>query len=199
MSQPVVLKSNPHGINLILDDRIPFQELLDEILHKFKESDKFFKNARIALALCILDNNSLRDEICARKIQEFDESQSGRTGEFYKGTLRSGQVIECKTSIVVLGDVNPGAKNIAKGNIVVLGSLRGNAYAGAAGDEHTFVAALDMDPVQIKIGNVIGRSSDRGPLSAIKNRRKTLEPQVAVVMDDSILIEPITSGLLMNI
>ena len=25
MSQPVVLKSNPHGINLILDDRIPFQ------------------------------------------------------------------------------------------------------------------------------------------------------------------------------
>jgi len=137
MSQPVVLKSNPHGINLILDDRIPFQELLDEILHKFKESDKFFKNARIALSfegrelsqeeelaivdlisrntsidvVCILDNNSLRDEICARKIQEFDESQSGRTGEFYKGTLRSGQVIECKTSIVVLGDVNPGAKN----------------------------------------------------------------------------------------
>ena len=50
MSQPVVLKSNPHGINLILDDRIPFQELLDEILHKFKESDKFFKNARIALS-----------------------------------------------------------------------------------------------------------------------------------------------------
>ena len=225
MSQPVVLKSNPHGINLILDDRIPFQELLDEILHKFKESDKFFKNARIALSfegrklsqeeelaivdlisrntsidvVCILDNNSLRDEICARKIQEFDESQSGRTGEFYKGTLRSGQVIECKTSIVILGDVNPGAKIIAKGNIVVLGSLRGNAYAGAAGDEHTFVAALDMDPVQIKIGNVIGRSSDRGPLSVIKNRRKTLEPQVAVVMDDSILIEPITSGLLMNI
>lgn len=86
MSQPVVLKSNPHGINLILDDRIPFQELLDEILHKFKESDKFFKNARIALSfegrelsqeeelaivdlisrntsidvVCILDNNSLR-------------------------------------------------------------------------------------------------------------------------------------------
>ena len=40
MSQPVVLKSNPHGINLILDDRIPFQELLDEILHKFKDSLK---------------------------------------------------------------------------------------------------------------------------------------------------------------
>lgn len=49
MSQPVVLKSNPHGINLILDDRIPFQELLDEILHKFKESDKFFKKCQNCL------------------------------------------------------------------------------------------------------------------------------------------------------
>ncbi|MFR3190203.1 MAG: septum site-determining protein MinC [Roseburia sp.] len=71
----------------------------------------------------------------------------------------------------------------------VLGSLRGNAYAGAAGDEHTFVAALDMDPVQIKIGNVIGRSSDRGPLSAIKNKRGLFRAAVAVVMDDSILIQ----------
>ena len=183
MSQPVVLKSNPHGINLILDDRIPFQELLDEILHKFKESDKFFKNARIALSFE------------GRELSQEEE-------------LAIVDLISRNTSIDVvcildnnslLGDVNPGAKIIAKGNIVVLGSLRGNAYAGAAGDEHTFVAALDMDPVQIKIGNVIGRSSDRGPLSAIKNRRKTLEPQVAVVMDDSILIEPITSGLLMNI
>ena len=63
---------------------------------------------------------------------------------------------------MIIGDVNPGAKIIAKGNIVILGSLKGNAYAGAAGDESCFVTALDMDPVQIKIGNVIGRSADRG-------------------------------------
>ncbi|MDE7061623.1 MAG: septum site-determining protein MinC, partial [Lachnospiraceae bacterium] len=103
------------------------------------------------------------------------------------------------TSLIILGDVNPGAKVIAKGNIVVLGSLKGNAYAGAAGNPHAFVAALDMDPVQIKIGNVIGRSSDCGPLSAIKNRKRSMEPQIAVVEEDSILIEPITKGLLNNI
>lgn len=225
MAQPVVIKSNPHGINLILDENLPFEQLLDEILKKFKESDRFFKNARIALSfegrvlspeeqfaiidlitqntsidiVCVLDRDELADEICAQKIKQFDEEQAGKTGEFYKGTLRSGQVIECETSLIVLGDVNPGAKIIAKGNIVVLGSLRGNAYAGAAGNEEAFVAALDMDPVQIKIGNVIGRSSDRGPLFAIKNRKKTLEPQVAVVVEDSILIEPITKGLLNNI
>lgn len=221
MSQPVILKSNPHGINLILDPGIPFRELKEEILKKFQESDKFFRNARIALSfegrelskeeecelvdliakntsieiVCIIDKDEAHDQFYADKIQKFDDSQSGRTGEFYKGTLRSGQVIECENSLIVLGDVNPGAKIIAKGNIVVLGSLKGNAYAGAAGDETAFVAALDMDPVQIKIGDVIGRSADKGPLSAIKNRKRTLEPQVAVVAEDAILIEPITRGL----
>ena len=220
MPQPVILKSNPHGINLILDKNLPFGELKQEILKKFKESDKFFKNARIGLSfegrdlsqaeeceilelisantsieiVCIIDKDESKDAFYVDKIKEFDEIQSGRTGEFYKGTLRSGQVLECETSLIVLGDVNPGAKIIAKGNIVVLGSLNGNAYAGASGDENTFVAALDMDPVQIKIGNVIGRSADKGPLLAIKNRKKAMEPQMAVVSGDAILIEPITKG-----
>lgn len=221
MSQPVILKSNPHGIDLILDDKIPFSELKQEILKKFKESDKFFRNAKIGLSfdgrnlsqqeeyeildliaqntsieiVCIIDKDELKDAFFAAKIKEFEESSTGKTGEFYKGTLRSGQVVECETSITILGDVNPGAKIIAKGNIVILGSLKGNAYAGAAGDETAFVAALDMDPVQIKIGSVIGRSADKGPLSAIKNRKRTMEPQIAVVMNDAILIEPITKGL----
>lgn len=220
MPQPVILKSNPHGINLILDKNLPFEELKREILKKFKESDKFFKNARIGLSfegrdlsqaeeceilelisantsmeiVCIIDRDESKDAFYIDKIREFDEIQSGRTGEFYKGTLRSGQVLECETSLIVLGDVNPGAKIIAKGNIVVLGSLKGNAYAGASGDENAFVAALDMDPVQIKIGNVIGRSADKGPLSAIKSRKKAMEPQMAVVLDNAILIEPITKG-----
>ena len=220
MPQPVILKSNPHGINLILDKNLPFGELKHEILKKFKESDKFFKNARIGLSfegrnlsqaeeceildlisantsieiVCIIDRDEAKDAFYADKIREFDDIQSGRTGEFYKGTLRSGQVLECETSLIVLGDVNPGAKIIAKGNIVVLGSLKGIAYAGAAGDETSFVAALDMDPVQIKIGNVIGRSADKGPLYAIKSRKRAMEPQMAVVLDDAILIEPITKG-----
>ena len=221
MSQPVVLKSNPHGINLILDPDMPFTELKKEILKKFEESDRFFKNAKIGLSfegrvlsqeqeyeildliekntsiqvVCIIENDERIDAYYAEKIRAFEDAQAGRTGEFYKGTLRSGQVIECESSIVILGDVNPGAKIIARGNIVILGSLKGNAYAGAAGDESAFVAALDMDPVQIRIGDAIGRSADKGPLSAIKNRKKVMEPQIAIVSEDGILIEPITKGL----
>lgn len=225
MSQPVILKSNRYGINLILDADMPFDQLEEAILDKFRESEKFFKNASIAISfegrklsqeeefsildlitkntsihvICIVDQDEMREQMYKEKIDSYYQDVADNTGEFYKGTLRSGQVLKCDTSIVIIGDVNPGAKIIAKGNIVILGSLKGNAYAGAAGDESCFVTALDMDPVQIKIGSVIGRSADRGPWEAIRNRKRAMDPQIALVSDGNILIEPITKALLNSI
>ena len=225
MSQPVVLKSNRYGINLILDADMPFGQLEEAILEKFRESEKFFKNAKIAISfegrrlsqeeefsildmiakntsiqvICVVDQDEMREQMYKEKIDSYYQDVADNTGEFYKGTLRSGQVLKCDTSIVIIGDVNPGAKIIAKGNIVILGSLKGNAYAGAAGDESCFLTALDMDPVQIKIGNVIGRSADRGPWEAIRNRHRTMDPQIALVSKGNIMIEPITHGLLKKI
>ena len=227
MQQSVVLKSNKYGINLILDRDMAFKELLQCIIEKFKESEGFFKNAKMAISfegrtltqeeefqiidaimenssvhiICILDNDQLKEELIRRKIDQFEEEQAGKTGEFYKGTLRSGQVLDCESSVVVIGDVNPGAKVISKGNIVILGALKGNAYAGANGNEMAFVAALDMDPVQIKIGDVIARSADKSN-SGKKKKKQPIpptEPQVAIVKDGNIYIEPITKGLLNSI
>lgn len=85
---------------------------------------------------------------------------------------------------------------------MVLGSLKGNAYAGAGGNETAFVAALEMDPVQIKIGDVIGRSADKAFWVGRKKKKKAepvIDPQVAVVKDGNIYIEPITRGLLNNL
>ena len=229
MSKPVMLKSNKDGINLILDEHMDFEELLKCILDKFKESEGFFKNAKMAISfegrkltqeeefriietitdntsvniICILDNDALKEELIRQKVERFEEEQAGKTGEFYKGTLRSGQVLDCESSIIILGDINPGAKVISKGNIVVLGALKGNAYAGANGNEQAFVAALVMDPIQIKIGDVIARSADK--VQEGKKRKKKhsadveVDPQVAIVKDGNIYIEPITKGLLNNI
>lgn len=225
MSKPVILKSNRYGINLILDNNISFAELKKAVLDKFKESEKFFKNASIAISfegrilsgeeelelldliaentsihvVCVVDHDELREQLYKEKIDSYYNNVADNTGEFYKGTLRSGQVLKCDSSIVIIGDVNPGAKIIARGNIVIIGALKGNAYAGAAGDESCFVTALTMEPVQIKIGNVIGRSADKGPWEAIRNRKRTMEPQMAMVSDGNILIEPITRELLNSI
>ena len=55
-------------------------------------------------------------------------TESKSVGMFYKGTLRSGQKLETDDSIVIIGDVNPGASVIAGGNIVIIGSLTGCNY-----------------------------------------------------------------------
>ena len=227
-SQPVVIKSSKNGINLVLDSKLPFDELLEEIKKKFIDSEKFFKDAHIAISfegralsqaeqfeiiemiqqytsitiICILDHDELMDEVMKRRIGAYQEEHSPQTGQFYKGTLRSGQQIESQTSLIVLGDVNPGAKVIAKGNIVVLGALKGIAYAGADGDSGCFVAALEMDPLQIKIGDHIGRSADKKEPAKGFRRKAKIEsavPQIATVYEQQILIEPISSGLLKNI
>jgi septum site-determining protein MinC len=225
---PVVIKSSKNGINLVLDDSLPFEELLDEIQKKFIESANFFKNVKLAISfegrelsqeeqyeiidviqqnttitvVCILERDALMDEVIKRRMDAYEEEHSPQTGHFYKGTLRSGQQVESATSIIVLGDVNPGAKVIAKGNIVILGALKGIAYAGADGNDGCFVAALEMEPMQIKIGDHMGRAADKDDLPKSGFRRKPKEesiPQIATVYEGQILIEPISSGLLKNI
>ena len=94
--------------------------------------------------------------------------------------------------------MNPGAKIVAKGNIVVLGSLDGNAYAGAAGNSESFVAALHMNPIQIKIADVIGRSEDKSPLERLRGRKKQLEPQVAYIKEEAICIDVMKNGMFEN-
>ena len=169
MSQSVMIKSNKYGINLVLDPNIPFVELLKDVIEKFKASEKFFKNAELAISfegrklseeeenriieaitenttiqiLCIVQNGSEQEAVMKQQIeyyqavqQQFMNANTG-SGDFYRGTLRSGQVIESESSVTIIGDVNPGAKIISQGNIVILGALKGNAHAGSAGDRNS--------------------------------------------------------------
>ncbi len=74
---------------------------------------------------------------------------------FHKGTVRSGIKLESDKNIVVVGDVNPGAELIAKGNIVVLGRLKGFAHAGSDGSEDKIIAAWKLQPTQLRIADYI--------------------------------------------
>ncbi|MBR1735941.1 MAG: septum site-determining protein MinC, partial [Firmicutes bacterium] len=74
---------------------------------------------------------------------------------FHKGSLRSGQAIEFNGSVIVIGDVNPGSKIKAAGNIIVLGKLKGVVHAGCNGSKDCFVSALYMNPTQLIIADII--------------------------------------------
>ena len=78
----------------------------------------------------------------------FDEDSCEIMTKYHKGSLRNGQSIKFAGSIVILGDVNPGAEVIAEGNVIILGALKGLAHAGSAGDMNRFVAAAMLRPTQ---------------------------------------------------
>ena len=52
--------------------------------------------------------------------------------------------------------------------------------------EHAFVVALEMNPMQIKIADVIARSSDSAPKKKSKN--KGVMPKISFVEDGNIYI-----------
>ncbi len=71
------------------------------------------------------------------------------------GTMRSGQSVEHRGDVVVIGDVNPGAQIIAEGNIFVMGRVLGFVHAGSGGDDTAFVVANLLKPTQIRISKFI--------------------------------------------
>ena len=136
--------------------------------------------------------------------EEEDRRKKENAGMFYKGTLRSGQTITSDTSLVILGDVNPGATVSAVGNVVVLGALKGYAYAGIQGNDNSFIVALEMRPMQLRIGNLIARNSDeetknRFQLMKKKKKAENMEPQMAFVDEGQIYVEPISKSLFHNL
>ncbi|MEM7128562.1 MAG: septum site-determining protein MinC [Chloroflexota bacterium] len=113
----------------------------------------------------------------------------------YRGNLRSGQTLRRPETILILGDVNPGAQVISNGDVLIWGRLRGIAHAGNEGDKAAIISALSMEPTQLRIGEsvaIVPESQERRNLFGIRKRQPALapRPEVAYLMDDKIVIEP---------
>ncbi|MFN8454185.1 MAG: septum site-determining protein MinC [Anaerolineae bacterium] len=104
-------------------------------------------------------------------------------------TLRSGQVIQHASHVVIIGDVNPGAEIRAGGSIIVWGRLRGSVYAGANEKlaKNAVVCALHLSPTQLRIGDYIART----PTDDIEHE---LMPEMASVQNGQIVAEPWPRG-----
>ena len=98
-------------------------------------------------------------------------------------TVRNGEEITSQGSVMICGNVNPGAKIVAVGSIDVRGKCRGIVHAGAAGDYNAFVVADRLMPMQICIANLIARSPDNPEASEYAEK--------AYIKDGQIIIEPI--------
>lgn len=104
--------------------------------------------------LCLLERDTRTEEIHKQAYHESLQVIHERDGLFYKGTLREKHRLEAETSIVIIGDVEDGAIVTSKGNVTVLGTIRGIVTAGAAGRRDAWIAALHMEPKKLRIGEI---------------------------------------------
>ena len=223
MKNSVILKSFPNGISVILDGTISFQELLADIGVKFREADGFFKDASVAISIegrelteeqereildAITQNSRLKILCLMGKDEEKNLKFLGvqsklnfqndeNSGQFYRGTLKDGASIETEHSIIILGDVCEGSCVYSNKDIVVLGTLTGDVYAGAGGNSNHFVVALNMLPGVLQIGDYVYNSQpQKTPRWGFKKPQTV--PKIAYTHNGEVQIESITKELLDN-
>lgn len=100
----------------------------------------------------------------------------------HRGTLRAGDHLHSDGSLLVLGDVNPGARVEAGGHVLVWGTLRGVAHAGCDGDTSARITALQLRPLQLRIASAVARGPNEVPVAGVAEQ--------ALLVDGQITIEP---------
>ena len=220
MKDAVLIKSFPNGITLLMREDASMEEILQELTVKFTEARNFFGSSTMALSMegrnvteaeeilildtirvnsnvriaCIVGHDDDTNKNFIKALQHMDKKLSGTEGgQFYKGTLKNREVIETENSIVVLGDVYPGSAVFSAGNIIILGGLYGEAYAGGDGREDAYIVALEMEPERLKIGDFKYKTNAKQLKWGIHPK---VQPKIAHLKGGKIVFDPLTKELL---
>jgi septum site-determining protein MinC len=121
-----------------------------------------------------------RDGRESRDAREFTDTL------FLRRTVRSGQAIHHPSTVIVLGDVNPGAEIVAGGDIIVWGVLRGMVHAGYPDNEQALVCALQLAPVQLRVAHLLSRPPEGMDVQQL--------PEVASIRNGRVVVETWLNG-----
>ena len=127
-----------------------------------------------------IDSNYIKEQEIQNKLLLF--KSKNKDDILQEGTDRSGDRISSNGNLCIIGDVNPGAIVSAKKNIYVWGKLLGIAFAGKSGNKNASIASLYLNPLQLRIADVIAI----GP----KDKPKNCYPEIAVIDKQTIVIKP---------
>jgi septum site-determining protein MinC len=205
----ITVKGTRNGLVFYFNTRdASFKELQDVLAEKLQSSGGFFAGAKFIIsadneldveqaqameAICIqhgMEKGSPSKPVflgaqAAAKYPGDDYTEYYHTmnnSVLISKSLRSGQKVYVTGHAIIAGDVNPGAEVVATGSIIVLGTFRGLAHAGAHGDQSTYVMAYRLQPVQIGIADKLSRAPESGAFADY--------PEIALVVDNRIVIEP---------
>ena len=206
MREDVVFKGSKIGLQLFLNENNDFKTIADKLISKLESSIEFFGKGTVVSFLPkgiseeqlsqltdIFDNHGLSLKV----IEEMEQTEPKAKEDAIEDTVvehellvvdktvRGGQEIVNFGSILINGDVNPGAKIIAGGNIEVKGACRGIVHAGAFGDSSATIVAEKLLASQIRIADLIARAPDV--------LEKVNGAEMASIRDGNIVINVINS------
>ncbi len=189
----IQLKGVRDGVKVVVSSTARMPEMVSELEEKLSQTKELFQiktemtvyvegaalthSDKVALQKSIF--KILGDNVLV--VYEQKKTVINPETVFHMGTLRSGQNITSDGHLIIKGDVNPGAEITAAGNVVVLGALKGIVHAGSEGNRDAIVAAMQLNPMQIRIADIITRSPD--------DMQEAPEPEFAYIKDDRIYID----------
>ena len=171
-------------VSLVAQDRLLDTRQLQEIAETLSDSklslDKVSTTRRQTAVAAATSGYSVEQTSSQISLGQESQPPSQILAEplYLQATLRSGVEVRHPGTIVILGDLNPGGKAIAAGDIFVWGRLRGVAHAGSQGNRQCRIAALQMDFTQLRIANTVARAS--------KVRPQEFTPELAFVTEEGI-------------
>lgn len=185
----------------IVDESGKYSEVKDSIYSKIKEEIKQELTTDITAKMKAEHDENINElnqqlKTIKKELESKNDTRSNLEALlpedcaiFHPQTLRSGQQVNTKNSVVIFGDVNNGSRIEAGGSVIVLGKLKGVVHAGLKRSK-SIIIALDMTPVQLRIGDAYGRSEGND-----SKLGSNYEPMVAYAKDDRIVIEPIDNKI----
>lgn len=170
--QNITIKGTKEGLLFILREDCSFDELIAELKEMLENSHQNLLNGpttkvkiKTGYRLLNMQQREILSKVFGTKDNLLIDSiecelerieQKIRDQIIVKtGTIRSGQVCEIDGSILFIGDINPGGSIIASRSIYIIGSLKGIAHAGSCGDKGSIIVASEMEPIQLKIFDVV--------------------------------------------
>ncbi len=196
------LKSGP---TFLFDDQASFPAVLTAVEEELSRAKGFFRDSPVILHFGsrllnkeewwnlkdVLHREGLLPRYAVAAAPASHESKKiqataagGSTALYLRRGFRSGQKEVFDGEVVVVGDVNQGAEILAGGDIIVVGTLRGMVHAGYPDNAEAVVIALNLVPLQLRIGPFIARADEE------QNHRRPQRSEIARVKDERIVIEP---------
>ena len=224
MAKGILIKSISNGIKVFLNEEDSFEDIVNSVTVKFKESKSFFKGSKIAIYFEGRHLSDKEEKLLVRTIEEAGEltilylvSEDCSTKDNFKkaidapcantitgdlfgklilGSIKQGEHLETESGAVIMGDVEPGATLVSGGSVVVLGGIYGTVKVNPYDNpESCFIAANDLSCEKLVIGNALYMLHEKSRW-VIKPK---MQSKIAYIANERIVVENISCDTLKEV